>query len=229
MRSVLDRVQILWLPSHLVRAGILTILVFLLVPSDLGLKTRLLAGWTVGVGSFLLLLILMMKKATAEQTHARAQHHQASSTLILALVSTVALISLFAVGFLISTAKEMPPLIQILHVSLSALAILVAWVLTHTTFAQQYAVLYYRPALNNTDYPWAGGLLFQKQGTPNYSDFLYFAFVIGATAQTSDTLILSQPIRRLVLVQALVSFLFFVGILAMCVNIGSALLESRSG
>jgi uncharacterized membrane protein len=229
MRSVFDRVKVLWIPSHLGRTGMLTILVFLLVPSDLGLKTRLLAGWTAGVGSFLLLLILMMKEATAEQTRDRAQQHQASSTVILTLVSTVGLISLFAVGFLLSTAKEMPPLIQFLHVSLSALAILVAWVLTHTTFAQQYAVLYYRPALDNTDCPWAGGLLFQKQETPNYWDFLYFAFVMGATAQTSDTLILSRPIRRLALVQALVSFLFLVGILAMCVSVGSALLETGSG
>jgi uncharacterized membrane protein len=58
---------------------------------------------------------------------------------------------------------------------------------------------------------------------------LYFSFTMGATAQTSDTFILSRPIRRLALVQGLMAFLFFVGILALCVNIGSALLDAGSG
>jgi uncharacterized membrane protein len=207
----------------------LAISTFFLVPADLGLKTRGLAGWTVGVGYYIAALVILMRRATAEQTRQRSQQHQVSSTVIFTLVAAVAFVSLFAVGFLLSTAQSMPPLIQMLHVGLSALAILGTWFLTHTTFAQQYAALYYRPDLNRDEHPWAGGLAFQKEEQPNYWDFLYFSFIIGATAQTSGTFILSRPIRRLALVQGLMAFLFFVGILALCVNIGSALLDAGPG
>ncbi len=226
MRSVSRRFQNLWPESRLGWTIALAIGVFLLVPTDLGIKTRILAGWTAGVGYYMTTLVVLMKQATAEQTRDRSQQHQVSSTVIFALVATIASVSLFAIEFLLSTAKAMPPLIQMLHVGLAALSILGTWFLTHTTFAQQYAALYYRPEATNEDRPWAGGLAFQKEDQPNYWDFLYFSFIIGATAQTSDTFILSRSIRRLVLVQALIAFAFFVGILALCVNIGSALLQT---
>ncbi len=219
------RLQKFW-QSPLGWATVLAIATFLLVPSSLGWKTRILAGWTVGVGFYLAALILLMKRATADQTRQRSQQHQVSSTVIFVLVAAIAFASSFAIGFLLSTAKAMPPLIQMLHVGLSALSILVVWLLTHTTFAQQYAALYYRPDPTKDEDPWVGGLAFQKEEHPNYWDFLYFSFVIGATAQTSDTFILSRPIRRLALVQALMAFMFFVGILALCVNIGSSLLDT---
>ncbi len=242
MRSVLNRFQNLWTRSHLGWALVLAILIFLLLPPSLGVRARLLAAWTISVGYFLTLLIGIMRKATAEQTRDRCQRQPVNSAIIIVLVTTVLCISLFAVGFLLSTAKDMPPLIQMLHVGLSVLSILSAWFLNHVTFAQQYAALYYQPKTSNlptgldstadaphSEHPWAGGLLFQKEEFPNYWDFLYFAFIIGATAQTADTFILSRPIRRLALVQALVAFLFFVGILGLCVNIGSSLLQSGNG
>jgi uncharacterized membrane protein len=219
------RFQKLW-QSPLGWATLLAIASFLLVPAFLGWKTRILAGWTVGVGFYLAALVMLMKRATAEQTRQRSQQQQVSSTVIFALVAALAFVSSFAIGFLLSTAKAMPPLIQVLHVGLSALSILGAWFLTHATFAQQYAALYYRPAPTQDGHPWAGGLAFQKEEHPNYWDFLYFSFIMGATAQTSDTFILSRPIRRLALVQCLMAFLFFVGILGLCVNIGSSLLDT---
>jgi len=84
-------------------------------------------------------------------------------------------------------------------------------------FAQQYAALYYRP-----DAP--GGIEFQGQDSPTDWDFLYFAFVLGATAQTSDTFITSRPVRRLALAQCLIAFWYFVGIVGMTVNLVSELL-----
>ncbi len=226
MRSVSRRFQNLWPESRLGWAIALAIGVFLIVPTDLGVKTRVLAGWTVGVGYYMAALAVLMKQATAEQTRDRSQQHRVSSTVIFALVITVACVVLFAIGFLLSIGKAMPPVIQILHVGLSVLSILGAWFLIHTTFAQQYAALYYRSDLTNEEHPWAGGLAFPKEAHPNYWDFLYFSFILGATAQTADTLILSRSIRRLALVQTLIAFWFFVGILAMCVNIGSGLLQS---
>jgi uncharacterized membrane protein len=228
MRSVARRVQNLWPEARFGWAIVLVLGVFLLVPADLGLKTRLLTGWTVGVGYYMTTLVVVMRQATAEQTRDRSQHHQVSRTGIFALVMTVAWVILFAIGLLLSTGKAMSPIIQMVYVGLSALSILGGWFLIHTTFAQQYAALYYRPDENNQEHP-CGGLAFPNADHPTYWDFLYFSLVIGMTAQTSDTLILSRPIRRLALVQALIAFLFLVGILALCVNIGSDLLQAGQG
>ena len=87
-------------------------------------------------------------------------------------------------------------------------------------FTLNYASHYYRhrpPA----------GLRFpddDPQFKPNYADFLYFSFTIAVAAQTADVVITSRPMRRLVLLQALLSFGFNTAILALAINIGAGLL-----
>ncbi len=52
------------------------------------------------------------------------------------------------------------------------------------------------------------GLDFPRTPLPGIVDFLYFAFVIGMTAQTSDVAITSTEMRSVNLVHAIVSFFF---------------------
>ncbi len=59
---------------------------------------------------------------------------------------------------------------------------------------------------------------------PDYWDFLYFAANLGAAAQTSDVMITSPSMRRLVLGHTILSFLFNTTILALAVNVGAGLL-----
>ncbi len=200
-------------------------LVFSLLPTSLHLTTRLLATWAAGVSCLLMLLILMMKQATADKTRDRAARQRSSSALIVALVGLVGCISAVAFGLLLSTPKNSPTVVITLHLGVSIVAIVCSWFLLHITFAQHYAALYYRR--NGATEP-AGGLRFVEQEHPTYWDFLYFAFVLGATAQTADTFILSRPMRRLALGHCLIAFWFFVGILAMTVNIVSNLLQAGS-
>ncbi len=49
--------------------------------------------------------------------------------------------------------------------------------------------------------------------------FLYFSYVIGATAQTADTNVTSNAMRRLVLVHGVFAFFFNTVIIASAVNI----------
>jgi len=53
-----------------------------------------------------------------------------------------------------------------------------------------------------------GGLDFPGGKEPNGVAFVYFAYVIGMTAQTSDTGVTSNNMRRLVLTQGVFSFFF---------------------
>ena len=67
--------------------------------------------------------------------------------------------------------------------------------------------------------------MFPEQDLPIYSDFLYFAMVIGMTSQTADVGIASSQIRRLVMVQGLVAFIFNTSLLALTINIAAGLIN----
>ncbi|MDE1158489.1 MAG: DUF1345 domain-containing protein [Neorhizobium sp.] len=65
---------------------------------------------------------------------------------------------------------------------------------------------------------WHGGLDFPQTSAPGGYDFLYFSFVIGMTAQTSDVAITTTGMRKLNLVHAVVSFFFNAVLIAAAVN-----------
>ncbi|MFD2273819.1 DUF1345 domain-containing protein [Undibacterium arcticum] len=58
---------------------------------------------------------------------------------------------------------------------------------------------------------------------PNYWDFLYFAFTIAVAAQTADINIQSRSMRKAVLAQSVLSFLFNAAILGFSINIAAGL------
>ncbi len=96
--------------------------------------------------------------------------------------------------------------------TLGALAtVVVSWAVVHTVFTLRYAHLYYDEPI--------GGIDFSDDGDPDYYDFAYVAFTVGMTFQVSDTDIAKRPIRRAVLRQALLSYLFGAVILAVMINV----------
>ncbi|MBS0309160.1 MAG: DUF1345 domain-containing protein, partial [Proteobacteria bacterium] len=60
--------------------------------------------------------------------------------------------------------------------------------------------------------------------TPDYWDFLYFSFTIAVAAQTSDVTVNTRSMRKAVLAQSVLSFLFNAAILGMSVNIAAGLM-----
>jgi uncharacterized membrane protein len=224
--TVFQQMQNLSAKARLVSAIAVALLVFFLLPPSLRVSTRLLSTWATGVSCLLMLTLLTMYCATADLTRDHAQRQKPSRLSAVALILTAIGSGVFAIGALLSSAEKSSFLLIALHLGLTIVSIACSWFLTHIMFAQQYAALYYCPDSNSQNGQYAGGLRFAEAIAPDYWDFLYFAFVLGATAQTSDTFIISRPMRRLVLIQTLIAFFFFVGIFAMSINVGSALLQS---
>jgi uncharacterized membrane protein len=105
------------------------------------------------------------------------------------------------------------------HLLFAGVTVVGSWLLLPVLFALDYASRYYRSTPQ-------GGLLFPGADTDvpaDYVDFLYFACTIAVALQTADVAITSRPIRRLVLLQALLSFAFNTAILALTVNIAAGL------
>jgi uncharacterized membrane protein len=86
----------------------------------------------------------------------------------------------------------------------------------HVVFVLRYADVFYRNG---------GGIDFSEEDRPDYRDFAYVAFTIGMTYQVSDTGLTSQPIRRLAIKHALLSFVFGTAIIAVTINVVAGLLN----
>ena len=110
--------------------------------------------------------------------------------------------------------------------------ILLAWLFVHTSFAIHYAHEFYRDAKSNRPEKSGGeetqgsqtpgGLIFPEEDCPDYWDFLYFSFVLGATCQVSDVQVTSRVLRRLVLAHGVLAFVFNTLILALAINIAAS-------
>ena len=104
---------------------------------------------------------------------------------------------------------------ELMQVGLSLASVVLSWAVVHTVFTLRYARLYY----------WGpdGGVDFNDDAKPRYSDFAYLAFTIGMTFQVSDTALSANEIRRTTLRHALLSYLFGTGILATAINLVASL------
>jgi len=107
-----------------------------------------------------------------------------------------------------------------LELALSLTTVALGWFTIHTMTALHYAHLYWRPDDDpKTKDGRRQGLEFPGGTEPGIYDFLYFAFVIGMTAQTSDVQITSTTMRKFNLIHGIVSFFFNTVLVAAAVNV----------
>jgi len=94
------------------------------------------------------------------------------------------------------------------------------WATLHTVMAFHYAHLFYTEDADTKKTPRdRGGLAFPNTKEPSVLDFVYYAFVVGMTAQVSDVQTTSQELRRATTWHGVISFFFNTVILAFTVNV----------
>jgi uncharacterized membrane protein len=211
------------MPIRVVRArprlfisALIGLVVVAVSPSDWRTATRLLVGWDVGVGLYLVLAMRMMAVADVHHIRLRARLQDDGQFTILGLTAIAALASLGAIVALLGMSgaeNRQPP--QLL---LGVVTILLSWAFTHTMFAIHYAHEFYDENGGK-----GGGLIFPGDlHEPDYWDFVYFSFVIGMTSQVSDVAVTCRPIRHTVSAHGIISFVFNVTLLALTVNIAAS-------
>jgi uncharacterized membrane protein len=142
--------------------------------------------------------------------HARREDPSRPISDVLLIVAAIA--SLAAVGFFLIEAGRAPHgAKQDLLAGVGVLTVALSWLVVHTVYTVQYAMLYY----GGRD----GGIDFNQTDPPRYSDFAYLALTIGMTFQVSDTNLQAAEIRATALRQALISYLFGAVILATMINL----------
>ncbi len=224
LRLLLSLLKHLDAKTRLGLSIMLAMAIFLILPSSLHLDIRILISWIIGVVGFLTLVLLMISTASPQKTCYRAQRQEAQHLTVFLLVVLTACISIFAIALMQANNKALSPTALDLEVALALIAVVCSWFLTHSMFALHYATCYYHRSWLNQGVCDAEGIDFPGESPPDYWDFMYFSFTIGMTAQTSDVAVASQAMRQLVTGHAVISFLFYMVILASGVNVASGLI-----
>ncbi|MBB4038761.1 putative membrane protein [Microvirga flocculans] len=196
----------------------MAILVFSALPSSWPVNSRLLVSWDIGVLCYLAIALTMAARSSIASMQARAAQEDESAGVVLVLTLTAAVASLAAIAVELAGIHADPAGQQAFRLSIAAVTILCSWFFVHTIYAIHYAHEYYGDAGERQ------GLAFPHKDKPDYWDFLYFSFNLGAAAQTSDVVILSKRMRRLALAHTILAFLFNTTVLALAVNVGAGLL-----
>jgi uncharacterized membrane protein len=177
--------------------------------------------------SSLLLFWITILKAEVHEVKYIAKRQDSSRTIVFIFVLVAAIISLFAVIFLLKILPDTKAAGYWYHIGFSIISVVLSWALIHTIFTFRYAHLYYscRREEKGMEKEDEGGLQFPNEDSPDYLDFAYFSFVIGMTFQVSDVAITSRQIRHLALFHGLISFIYNTVILALSVSIIAGLVH----
>jgi uncharacterized membrane protein len=200
--------------SALLVGVIVTAILF--AATDWRVATKLLLGWDIAIGLYLILVHGLMARSDVHRIKRRAAMQDEGQLTMLAMTIAAAAASLIAIFFELGTvggAARSPA-----QLILATLTIVLSWAFIHAMFALHYAHEYYGDGRDRQ----VGGMTFPGDDKPDYWDFAYFSFVIGMCAQVSDVAITSKTIRRIVLLHGIVSFLFNAALLALTVNIAAS-------
>ena len=189
----------------------------LLVPAE-SIVGKILIGWNTGVWTYLILMFWLTVRAKAPDVKRIAVIEDENAGLVLFVVCIAALASLAAITLELAGTKDLDPHRKLLHYAFTAVTVVGSWLVIGVIFCVHYARLFYtwdgkEPALR-----FAEGLT-----TPNYWDFLYFSFTIGVAVQTADVGVATRDIRKIVLAQSLIGFVFNTAILGFSINIAAGL------
>jgi uncharacterized membrane protein len=171
----------------------------------------LMAGFDIAALGFLASLLPLIG-ADPAQMRRNAEQNDANREMMLLITGIVMLVILVAVGVAVSVhgGPRLPATALLLA------TLIIAWLFSNMVYALHYAHIFYLADGQGKD---RGGLDFPDAREPGYWDFIYFAFTLGMTFQTSDVSVTSTAARKVVIFHCLAAFVFNLGVLAFTINV----------
>ena len=193
-------------PSRFVAFVLLLVAVTAAASAWLSPVSAFIIGFDVAAATFLISILPLLRAHSVDEMRAHAAQNDANRALLLAIAVVVTLAILAAISVELA-AKEAP------NVPLVIATLSLAWLFGNSVFALHYAHIYYLDGSR-------GGLDFAGEpDTPDYGDFVYFAYTLGMTFQTSDTGVTTSALRRIVTLHSLAAFVFNIGVLSFSINV----------
>ena len=184
----------------------------------LGWVAGLLVGWTVLalVNVVWLLVVVWPMDAERTRSYATAEDPGRTAARAISLIGSVASLGA-VVAVLVRSHSDPTTAFVIAAVAIAAVTF--SWALIQVDYMLRYAARYYSRVEDGA----RGGIDFHQDEPPMYSDFGYFSVGLGMTYQVADTDVTTNEIRRIVIAQTLIAYLFGAVILATVINLVSGL------
>jgi uncharacterized membrane protein len=183
-------------------------------------KLILPAGADAFFLAYLVLATTQIFRMDAAFLRRHADEEDAPAPLILCVMLAAATASAISMFLVLNSGQQSP----MAELAMSIASVVLGWFAVHTMWAMHYAYEYYEAGSGKGEKAKpAGGLDFPGGDDPDGTAFLYFSYVVGMTAQTSDTAVTSNAMRRLVTIHGVFAFFFNTIIVAAAVNIAIAL------
>ena len=190
-----------------------------LLPDQWRLVTQVLVGWNFMVWSYLLLMGWLMVRVNHTRMLKIASQEDEHGATILAMFSVATVASLAAIVLELST-QELKTGFHLFNYLLTGATILGSWFFTGVLFTFHYSRMYYLSSTNSRPLKFP-----DDESRPDYWDFLYFSFTIAVAVQTADVSIMSRSMRKIVLAQSILSFLFNMVIIGSSINVFASLIS----
>lgn len=194
---------------------IVGVIVAVIFWASLGAAAALLAGWaTLAIVNVVwVTLIVWPMDAAQTRAHATAEDPGRQTARVIAIAGSI--VSLVAVVVVLMQTTEASHATTFVYAGLAVLSVAASWALIQTDYLLRYAHLYYSHPV--------GGIDFNQVDDPCYTDFAYFSLGLGMTYQVADTNVRTNEIRRVVIAQTLLAYLFATVIVATVINLVTSL------
>ncbi|KJL20829.1 hypothetical protein RL72_02755 [Microbacterium azadirachtae] len=185
-----------------------------LVTPFLGLAAGLLAAW--GALSFVstVWILLVTWRMDAAQTRTHATEEDPGRRIARLIAVTGSFVSIAAVLVVVLQARHAHGWTQFALAGIAVLSVAASWGLIQTDYMLRYAKLYYDGSR---------GISFNQDEDPQYTDFAYFSVGLGMTYQVADTNVTRNTIRRIVIAQTTIAYVFGALILGTIINLVTGL------
>lgn len=178
----------------------------------------LILSWNAFAWIYLLFLFARIINRKTKNIREITKVEDESARMVIFFLVAGCCVSLLVLFFALGGHGDFPKTDKFVPYALTASTLISSWLLLPAGFTMHYAHLYY--SNENQQQPW---LRFPDEIlAPTYSDFMYFSFTIAVASQTADVEIASSPMRRAVLLQSVISFVFNMAILGLCINISAS-------
>ncbi|BCW65190.1 DUF1345 domain-containing protein [Arthrobacter sp. StoSoilB22] len=174
-------------------------------------------GWAVAALVYVAWVWLVIARLDPEETEQHATSEDPSRGLTDVLILIANLASLAAVAAVIVDSHTQGTGTRLSSAALALACVGLSWMLVQTLFTLRYAELYY--SQDGRVGGEVGGISFNQERPPQYTDFAYLATSLGMTYQVSDTNLGNHTIRAEALKHSLLSYMFGTVILAVTINL----------
>lgn len=190
---------------------IVGVVISVVVAGYLGLATGLLSGWSALALTNVVwvLAVTWRMDGAATRSHATREDPGRPIARVIAVIGSVA--SLSAVAVVLVQARDADALRASLLATVAVISVVASWALIQVDYMLRYAHVYYTEPI--------GGIDFHQDADPCYVDFAYFSVGLGMTYQVADTDVSRTDLRRVIIAQTLLAYLFGAVILATVVNL----------